>query len=143
MIEAIMNWFDSQENDQKERDTLLKYYSSECTVHGAYILTVVIGLFAFVQIIDIIEKYVIYPKFFITVSLSLFITVSIFLLVRAFYWGILASAVLLVREITVEETKKIIGLEPNKSSKHNKITLMFRLHQASIKFFKKFRAGEK
>lgn len=126
-----MNWFDSEENDQKERATLLKYYFSECTIHGSYILTVAIGFFAFIQIIEFIQENVIFPEMFVILAFSLFITISIYLLARTFFWGILASLALHIREVSVEEAKKGMDL------KLQKISLMFRIHQGCTDFFKK------
>ena len=40
---------DLEGDDLKTREILLKYYSSECTTHGAYVLSVAIGVFAFLQ----------------------------------------------------------------------------------------------
>ena len=77
-----MNWFDPEGDDLKARDILLKYYSSECTVHGGYILTVAIGVFAFFQLITVIKDSVIYPEFVIIFILSAFVTVSVYLLAR-------------------------------------------------------------
>ena len=77
-----MNWFDPEGDDLKARDILLKYYSSECTVHGGYILTVAIGAFAFLQLIKPIKESVVYPELFIILIFSAFVTVSVYLLAR-------------------------------------------------------------
>jgi len=123
-----MDWFDSEETEQRARDSLLKHYSSECTVHGVYLLSIIMGLLVFVQMIDLIDQYVIYPKFFITFSLSLFMTFSIYLIARTILWSLLASTILSVREITHEEAKGMVD------PKRDKITLMYRLNQACVNY---------
>ena len=124
-----MNWYDPEGDDLKARDILLKYYSSECTVHGCYILTVAIGAFAFLQLIKPIKESVVYPELFIILVLSAFVAVSVYLLARTILWGILASAVTHVREITVGEAENGIDKE------RDKITFLLRLHRACMNHF--------
>ncbi len=121
-------WF-NEEEDQKARDVLLKYYSSECTVHGSYIVTVGIGFFAFLQVVAFIQERFVYPEWFVSFILSIFITIGIYLTVRTIFWGTLASFALHVREIGAEEVKI--------DNQRDRDTLLFRLHSACIKYFKK------
>src|SRR3990170_6830588 len=126
-----MNWYDPEGDDLKARDILLKYYSSECTVHGGYILTVAIGVFAFFQLINPIQRSVVYPElFFIIIMLSVFVTVSVYLSMRTIFWGTIASAVTHVREVTVDEAEK--GIDKNR----DKVTFLLRLHIACVSYFK-------
>jgi hypothetical protein len=124
---------DTEETDLKTRDILLKYYSSECTIHGAYILSVAIGAFAFLQAIDKINTLgsnIAFP--IIGFISSGFLTISFLFLARIFYWGTLTSAVTHVREMSVEEAKETIEKE---RVKFDKITFLLRLHRACIKHF--------
>jgi hypothetical protein len=116
---------DSEGDDLRARDILLKYYSSECTIHGAYILTVAIGVFAFLQVTKPMNEFVAIIPF----VLSGFVTISVYILAKTIFWGTIASAVTHVREITVEEAEKGINKD------RDKITFLLRLHRACINHF--------
>jgi hypothetical protein len=125
----------SEEIDIKTRDMLLKYYSSECTTHGTFILSAALGAFAFFQVADKLDKinFLSYNIGFIINGLILsgFLTISILFITRTIYWGTLTSVVTHIREFTTEEVEKTIN------TKRDKITFLLRLHRACIEFYKK------
>jgi hypothetical protein len=127
--------FTSEEIDIKTRDILLKYYSSECTTHGTYILSAALGAFAFFQVADKINgiNFLSYNVGFILNGLivSGFLTISILFIARTIYWGALTSIVTHIRELTAEQTEKTIDIT------RDKITFLLRLHRACIEFYKK------
>jgi hypothetical protein len=114
-----------EHNDLKARDILLKYYSSECTIHGAYILTIAIGVFTFLQLTKPMNQ------FFIPISfgLSAFATIGIYLMARTIFWGTLVSAVTHIRELSVADAEKGITKD------RDKINYLLRLHRACVNHF--------
>src|SRR3989304_7234338 len=100
-----MTFWYSEEEDQKTRDALLRYYSSECTVHGSYIITLGIGFFGFLQVVTFIQRNVVYPDVILSLIVSTFASIGVYLVVRTIFWGTIASYVLHVREISPEEVE--------------------------------------
>jgi hypothetical protein len=123
----------SEDIEIRTRDSLLRYYSSECTTHGAYILSTAVGIFAFFQVaseIDKINFLTLNVGWVLTaVILSGFITISILFVARIIYWGTLTSVVTHVGELSIEEAKK--GINPTR----DKITFLLRLHRACVYYF--------
>ena len=115
--------------DLKVRDTLNRYYSSECTVHGGYILSVAVAFFAFLQFANTIVKSFPLPYLFISVVSSLFITAVTYFLARTVLWGTVASFVLHTRKLSEDEARKIA------KDDHDEINAMIRLHLACVKRF--------
>jgi hypothetical protein len=122
--------FDDETEDQKARAALLKYYSSESTVHGGFILTVAIGAFASFQIVTDILNTSPYREVLINAILGFFLTASIYLVARTLFWGTMTSYVLHVRELTVAEmSTKMVNDELDK------VTYLLRLDAACIRYF--------
>jgi hypothetical protein len=119
------------EDEQEARDILLKHYSSECTVHGGYILTVAIGVFAFLQIIPYIVKHIIYPEVVISFGLGLFVALGLYFVAKTIFWGTLASTVLHARPRAEHEVKETFGWD----EKFDQSTLLVRLNDACISWF--------
>ena len=112
-----------EDDDLKVREILLNYYSTECTVHGGYILTTAIGIFAFFQV----AKFVGNSFIINALVLSMFATVSLYLVARTIFWGVMASCVIHEREISEEEAKKRLN--------DYKITSLLRLHVSCLDHF--------
>ena len=115
--------------DQKTRQTLLKYYSSECMTHGSHIVAIAIGLFAFVEII--VKGLLGEPA--ICFIVSTFFTVSVYTVARIVLWGTLASDSLHVRPWSYENTaQKLSSKLPFRSlnEEGESVTFLLRLHYA-------------
>lgn len=132
-IETVLSQsrkIECEDIDLKCRDMLLKYYSSECTIHGTYILSTALGVFAFFQVTEKIISLLHNIAFpIIAFILSGFMTISILFIARIIYWGTLSSAITHVQEMTIEDAEKTI--EKNR----DKITFLLRMHRACIKHF--------
>lgn len=129
----MSNWLDTEaRDDEKARATLLSYFSSECLTHGGYILTVAVGLFAFLQVISYSRQLVTYPAFIIIISVvfGAFLTVSVYFVARTIFWGTLTSMALHVRELTILEMRK----ETNEEI--DRITYIDRIFRACVRQFK-------
>jgi len=123
----------TQTYEQNARMALLKYYSSECTAHGTYILTAVIALFAFLHFLPFAG----HPNKMVNASivasiLSCFSTALTHFIGRSLFWGYLASNILCVKprsyEKTTERLKQWIKRAGNTYLASN--TYLARLHFA-------------
>lgn len=125
------DWFHDQKEEQDARTALLRYYSSECIAHGIYILTIVIALFTFLRFFPFVEFPVGELKAF-TLALVLdgFVTISICVVGRAFFWGYLARTMLFVKPLNYEDTAEHLKRHEGKVSN----TYLMRLHFAVIHF---------
>ena len=91
----------SKRNDIAVRSALLRYYSSECSNHNTYILTLCLVFFGWLGlyfgVLDSFFKTLIYEIFIRSLVLSLtwvtFIVGLVYLFLRTMLWGYLASAI--------------------------------------------------
>lgn len=125
----------SQEEEQKARESLLRYYHSECMAHGTYILTVAIGIFAFLEVL----RYVQFPnevwqKIVISLGLGLFSIIGFRFLVRTKLWGVMASDILCVKPMSYEKAAERLKARLWKGTAN--ITLLIRLQYACEALFK-------
>jgi len=125
---------------QDARIALLKHYSSECVAHGAYLVTIAVGFFGFVEAIPLILKSVTSIDFLpftpelaggivVSLILSVFIVFFIYILGRTFIWGHLATAVLSVKPKEENEVEE----EAEKTT----VTYIQRLHLACVDYVRK------
>jgi hypothetical protein len=116
----------SRNEMQKVRESLSNVYNSKSTAHGAYLLTIAIAFFTFIQILS----YVKLSMSLIILIISLFPVVGLFMLTRTVYWGIMTTVVLWVKPLTLEETRERGELHYWLRRKRAQLTLSFRLHRA-------------
>ncbi len=120
---------------QDARIALLKYYSSECVAHGAYLVAIAVGFFAFVEVtppktgVDFLP-FTSAPARGIIASLvlSVFIILFIYVLGRTFFWGYLTMTILSVRPKGESEVKF--------EAERTNVTFIQRLHVACIDYLK-------
>jgi len=119
---------DSKDFDNA-RAALLKYYSSECMVHGTYIITIAIGLFGFVQVLPFIMPLEILKRVVLLGLISsILATLTIHILGRTFLWGYLASEILRVVPKKESEIKTAEGTT---------VTSLQLLHQACTEYVRR------
>jgi hypothetical protein len=114
-------------DEQGARGILLKYYSSECTIHGTYIVSLFIGLFTFMQIRDSFAKT---DTLLGTVAFALLLSIfpiSIFYCVaRTVVWGTMAGLVIHVRPVSQDEAETRLCTEIRRG--WVEATFLLRLH---------------
>jgi hypothetical protein len=118
---------------QDARIALLKYYSSECVAHGAYLIALSVGFFGVVQVVSLltsVDFFSVTPELvggiMANLMLSIFIVLFIRIFGRIFYWGHLTAAALNVKpkeESEVEFEAKITT-----------VTFIQRLHVACVDY---------
>jgi hypothetical protein len=125
---------------QDARMALLRYYSSECMVHGAYLLALAVAFLGFVEFTPLILESVtrvVFPTFseeFVTATtLSLiaggFIVLFVYVLGRTVVWGYLRSAILGVRP----KREGGVGYDPESTA----VTFLLQLHEGCVDYVKK------
>lgn len=120
-----MGQFTTLRDEQDARTALLRYYSSECVAHGAYILTIALGIYGLFEVLPNLSTVQI-KNVIMSLGLSAFFALGITIVGRLFFWGYLASAVL-----RVKPSQKVI-LEEGTT-----VTLLDRLHKACSEYVKK------
>lgn len=130
---------DSQEL-RDARNSLLRYYSSKCMSHGTYILTIVIGIFAFFQSLPDVASYFEgqhFESLFLWIGISSFVLLMIRQLVRTIRWAHLATAVLCARPMSYEDAKKYASWLTNGCAKGtSNFTLLISLQLKCDKIFR-------
>jgi len=100
--------YGSRDSDDA-RTVLLRYYSSECMAHGAYLISIAVGLLGFIGALPHFWSIATFDRVVLLGLISsILATLAIHVLGRAFFWGYLAFSVLFVvskkeSEIRVEE----------------------------------------
>jgi len=124
---------------QDARMALLRYYSSECMAHGAYLVALAVTFLGFVEFTPHILEFVtgvVFPTFseeFVTdVILSLmasgFIVLFVYVLGRIVVWGYLRSAILGVRP----KGGNAVAYDPERT-----MTFLLQLHEGCLGYVKK------
>jgi hypothetical protein len=117
------------DNEQDARGILLKYYSSECIDHGAYIISVFVGLFAFMQVRSFFTHgNTCANQIAFSALLSIFLIFIFYLFVKVMIWGYFAGEVMFVKPVAYEEveTRLCEGIRRG----IYQVTLLNRLHYA-------------
>lgn len=125
---------------QNARMALLRYYSSECMAHGAYLLALAVAFLGFVEATPYALEFVtsvfsstLSEKFVTGIILSSMVSGLIFLAVyvlgRIVVWGYLRSAILKVKPKT--------GSEVMYDWERITVTFMLQLHVACLDYVKK------
>lgn len=124
-----------EEDLEEDRRTLLKYYSSQSSQHIAYVLTLSIGFFTFIQALQYLKLAGVSRDVLVSVLLSSFLTIFWYLLLRTFFWGTLSSLACYHRPISEEEYCRRVAYEYNK--KIVCITTLQRLNFECIDAYKR------
>jgi len=122
---------------QDARMALLKYYSSECVAHGAYLVAMAVGFFGLVEATLVILKSETSVDFLpftpelvggivASLILSIFIVLIICILGRTFFWGYLTTAILNVKPKKESEVECESG--------RTTVTFIQRLHVACVDY---------
>ena len=122
---------------QDARIALLKYYSSECVAHGAYLVALAVGFFGLVEVTPLILRFVASVDFIpftlelargivASLILSVFIVLIIYILGRTFFWSYLTTAVLNVKPKEESEVEY--------ESERTTVTFVQRLHVACVDY---------
>jgi len=125
----------SQEEEQKARESLLRYYYSECMAHGTYILTVVIGIFTFLEVLGNVQfPNELWQKIVISLGLGLLSVIGFRFVVRTKLWGVMATDILCVKPMSTEDAADRLKARLWKGTTN--ITLLIRLQYACAALFK-------
>ncbi len=118
---------------QDARIALLKYYSSECVAHGAYLVAIAVGFFAFVEVAPLMTGVDFLPftselarGIVASLMLSVFIILFIYVLGRTFFWGYLTTVILSVKP----KGKSEVEFEAERTT----VTFIQRLHVACVDY---------
>jgi len=112
----------SDRDVQDARAALLKYYSSETIAHGAYLISLAVGFFGFVQLLPLFETIeALQRALLLGFFFSIFLGLVVHILGRTFFWGYLSSEALWATPLKESE----VTIEGRTSA-----TLLIRLHQA-------------
>ncbi|MDH5437274.1 MAG: hypothetical protein OEX76_00045 [Candidatus Bathyarchaeota archaeon] len=117
---------------QDARIALLKYYSSECVAHGAYLIALAVGFFGLVQVaslitsVDFLSFTELAGGIIANLMLSIFIVLIIYILGRTFFWGYLRTVVLNVKPKEESEVEF--------EAKRTTVTFIQRLHVACFEY---------
>ena len=118
---------------QDARIALLKYYSSECVAHGAYLIALAVGFFGLVQVASLltsVDFLLFTPELaggiVASLMLSIFIVLIIYILGRTFFWGYLRTVVLNVKPKEESEVEF--------EAKRTTVTFIQRLHVACVDY---------
>ncbi len=105
----MVDFFSDSRDLDNARAALLKYYSSQCVAHGAYIIGIAIGLLAFIWALPHFWSVEIFSRVVLLgLVSSILLTLAIHIVGRTYFWSYLASVVLHVvpkkeGEIRIEE----------------------------------------
>jgi len=124
---------------QDARIALLKYYSLECVAHSAYLVALAVGFFGFAEATPLILEFVASVTFLsfapelaggivVSLILSVFIVLIIYMLGRTFFWGYLTTAILNVKPKEESEVEC--------ESERTTVTFIQRLHLACVDYIR-------
>ena len=125
------------QDKQDARMALLKYYSSKCIAHGAYLTAIAVAFYGFIKsipfILDPTINIIILPltteimkSITISLTLSGFIVLTVYILGRTFFWSHLTTAILNVKPKEKNEVK----CEPEQTT----VTFLQQLHIACFDY---------
>ena len=122
---------------QDARMALLRRYSSECIAHGVYLVALAVGFFGLVEATPHILKFatsVAFPTLseelvsstILSLMVSVFIVLVVYVLGRTIFWGYLTSAILDVKPKGGSGVKS----EPGRTT----VTFLRQLHEACLDY---------
>ncbi len=113
---------------QDARIALLKYYSSECVAHGAYLIAISLGFLSLTEIDSIPFTSELARGIVASLILSVFIVLIIYILGRTFFWSYLRTTILNVKPKEESEVEY--------ESDRTTVTFVQRLHVACVDYVK-------
>jgi hypothetical protein len=120
--------FGSKDSDS-DRAVLIKYYSSQCTAHGTYLIAIAIGLLSFIGALPYFWPVAFFSRIVLLGLISsILLTSTIHILGRALFWSHVASAA--IRVAPKKESE--IRIEEGTSA-----TSLWLLHQACTEYVRK------
>ena len=126
----------SEKEKREAREALLKYYYSECVAHGTYILTVAIGIFAFIQVLPYLKfQWEILQEFITSLVLTIFLLIGVYFFARIILWATLATTIFWIKPLDCKEAEQYFP----RNQKNYNLTLLLRFHLASGVSFKERR----
>ncbi len=121
------------QDKQDARTALLKYYSSKCVAHGAYLVAIAVAFYGFVKFIPFILDSTILPltselmkSSIVSLTLSGFIVLIVYVLSRTFFWSYLTTAILNIKP----KEKNEVEHEPGQTT----VTFLQQLHIACFNY---------
>lgn len=121
------------QDKQDARIALLKYYSSKCVAHGAYLVAIAVAFYGFVKFIPFILDSTILPltselmkSSIVSLTLSGFIVLIVYVLSRTFFWSYLTTAILNIKP----KEKNEVEHEPGQTT----VTFLQQLHIACFDY---------
>jgi len=125
------------QDKQDARTALLKYYSAKCVAHGAYLVAIAVALYGFVKFIPFIPdsttNITVLPltpelmkSIVVSLTLSGFIVLIVYVLGRTFFWSYLTTAILNVKPKEKSEV--------DHESERTTVTFLQQLHIACFDY---------
>lgn len=125
------------QDKQDTRTALLKYYSSKCVAHGAYLVAIAVAFYGFIKfipfILDSTINITVLPltselmkSIIVSLTLSGFIVLIVYVLGRTFFWSYLTTAILNVKPKEKNEVEH--------ESERTTVTFLQQLHIACLDY---------
>lgn len=125
------------QDKQDARAALLKYYSSKCVAHGAYLVAIAVAFYGFIKfipfILDSTTNITVLPltselmkSIIVSLTLSGFIVLIVSVLSRTFFWSYLTTAILNIKP----KEKNEVEHEPGQTT----VTFLQQLHIACFDY---------
>ena len=125
---------------QDARVALLRYYSSECVAHGAYLVALAVAFLGFVEFAPHMLEFVtgvvfstLFERFVIVAILGLvasgFVVLFVYVLGRIVVWGYLRSAILGV----MPKDGNRVAYDPERT----RVTFLLQLHEGCLDYVRR------
>lgn len=125
----MVDFLSGSKDSDDARAVLLKYYSSQCTAHGAYIIAIVVGMLSFVGILPYFWSVAFFTRIVLLgLVSSILLTLTVHILGRTLFWSHMASAVITAVPKRDGETKMEEGTTA---------TSLFLLHQSCTEYVRR------
>lgn len=126
----MTNFFFNESEITKTRISLLNSYNSKCTSHGAYLLTIAIGILTLFEIFFRFGFRSNISVLFFSSCLIGLVLFGFLTLMRMVFWARMASTIIWIRPIDAEKVECFIKCFTEK--KKANITLLYRLERACV-----------
>jgi len=92
---AMVDFLYGSKDSDSDRAVLIKYYSSQCTAHGAYLVAITIGLLSFIDVLPYFSSVAVFTRIVLLVLISsILLMLTIHILGRTLFWSHMASAII-------------------------------------------------
>jgi len=126
---VMVEFLSGPKHSDNARAVLLKYYSTKCITHGAYIITVALALWAFIWALPYFWSIEVFTRVVLLGFISsILLILTVHILGRTFFWNCSASAVLHV----VPKKEGEIKTEEGTTA-----TSLLLLHQACVEYVRR------